>query len=365
MNYIDDVGGIEKNRSGEQLDEDVRKIQFTGKSTYVISLPKRWVNAMGLKTGSQLILVQKGNSLILTPKGMGRMQERTSEATIKISVGDEASAIARKIIAVYLLGYKFIHIKTGEREIDALQRAAVKDLTRKKLVGTEIISETEKEIKMQVLVSYPDLPVENAIRRMCLIAAFMHEKAVAALKNLDTKLAAEVINLDDEVDRFSLYVVRQLKAAVQNDHILHDIGLSSPQDCLGYRVIVKFVERIADHATIIAKLVLESGTKVSERDYLKVAEMSSFARRAFENAVKALFTNDCALAEEVISGGKMIAMMEEQAIKEAQAKRKVSEMANMRMVFESIRRCAEYACDIAEVVINLNIEKSLEEGSNR
>ncbi|MGC2682319.1 MAG: hypothetical protein WA323_10650 [Candidatus Nitrosopolaris sp.] len=30
---------------------EVRKIQFTGRSTYVLSLPKRWMNDMHLKPG--------------------------------------------------------------------------------------------------------------------------------------------------------------------------------------------------------------------------------------------------------------------------------------------------------------------------
>ena len=42
---------------------------------------------------------------------------------------------------------------------------------------------------------------------------------------------------------------------VQNDRILKEIGLTSPTDCLGYRLIVKSVERVADHASRIAQEV--------------------------------------------------------------------------------------------------------------
>ncbi|MEM2505807.1 MAG: AbrB/MazE/SpoVT family DNA-binding domain-containing protein, partial [Nitrososphaeria archaeon] len=34
---------------------EIRKIQITGKSTYIISLPKKWVKSLNLKQGSQLI----------------------------------------------------------------------------------------------------------------------------------------------------------------------------------------------------------------------------------------------------------------------------------------------------------------------
>ncbi|MEM0489260.1 MAG: AbrB/MazE/SpoVT family DNA-binding domain-containing protein, partial [Candidatus Bathyarchaeia archaeon] len=50
---------------------EVRKIQFTGKSTFIVSLPKRWVTRMGLGAGSRLIIMEQGESLILTPEGVG------------------------------------------------------------------------------------------------------------------------------------------------------------------------------------------------------------------------------------------------------------------------------------------------------
>jgi len=41
---------------------ETRKIQFTGKSSYIISLPKQWVIELGLKQGDQIRIVRKGPS---------------------------------------------------------------------------------------------------------------------------------------------------------------------------------------------------------------------------------------------------------------------------------------------------------------
>jgi hypothetical protein len=38
---------------------------------------------------------------------------------------------------------------------------------------------------------------------------------------------------------------------------------------------------------------------------------------------------------------------------------KIEEIATLRLVIESIRRTAEYASDISEVVLNLNVESVL------
>ncbi|MEM0095864.1 MAG: PhoU domain-containing protein [Candidatus Bathyarchaeia archaeon] len=340
-----------------QTSEEIRRIQFTGKATYIVSLPKKWVTALGLKAGSQLIVSQQGSSLILTPKEIAKPPPQTVEATLVISNRDEPDMVTRAIISLYLAGHNIIIVRSKDERISALQRNTIKELVRKKLVGTEIISETSNEIKLQVLLSYPELSVENAIRRMCLIAASMHDDAIQALKNLDKKLAQEVIQLDDEVDRFSLYIIRQLKAAVQNGKILKDMGLSSPRDCLGYRVIVKFVERIADHATKIAEQILTMEEKPNETVFQKILETSTFAKTVFEEAIKSLFKKDYTLADRVISKAKMIVSLENEALREIQQNIRQKDFPSLRMIMESIRRTAEYASDIAEIVLNLNVNQ--------
>ncbi|MCJ7720804.1 AbrB/MazE/SpoVT family DNA-binding domain-containing protein, partial [Candidatus Bathyarchaeota archaeon] len=40
---------------------ETRKLQVTGGSTYVISLPKRWVTQNGLEKGSSLLVRQEEN----------------------------------------------------------------------------------------------------------------------------------------------------------------------------------------------------------------------------------------------------------------------------------------------------------------
>ena len=41
--------------------EETRKIQFTGKSSYIVSLPKQWIMDLGLKQGDEIRIVRKGH----------------------------------------------------------------------------------------------------------------------------------------------------------------------------------------------------------------------------------------------------------------------------------------------------------------
>jgi len=348
---------MEEYRVGEEQTEETRKIQLTGKSTYIVSLPKKWVTTMNLKAGSELVILQHSDaSLTLTPRNLVR-PSKPGEASIVVSQKEDPNTTMRKIVALYLVGYNLIAVKTQNERITSLQRNFIKDMTRKKLVGTEIISDSPNEMKLQVLLSYPELSVESALRRMCLIAVSMHEDSLKALKNMDKELAGNVITLDDEVDRFSLYIIRQLKAAVQSERVLKDIGLSSPRDCLGYRVIAKSVERIADHAVKIAENLLSLDDKIDDFALEKVSEMSLFARSVFDDSIKSLFKKDYLLADSVVMKAKTIASMEDQATMAIVKKVETVEMSSLRLIMESLRRTAEYASDIAEIVLNLNVNQ--------
>lgn len=348
---------MEGQKEHEESVEETRKIQLTGRSTYIVSLPKKWITKMNLKAGSQLVVTKQSDaSLLLTPKELTK-STKLGEAKIIVSPQDDPNIITRTIIALYLVGYNFIKIQTKGERITSLQRNLIKDLTRKKMVGTEIISDSPNEMMLQILLSYPELSVDNALRRMCLIAKSMHEDAMKALSDQNKELAQEVISLDDEVDRFSLYVIRQLKAAVQSEIVLRDIGLSNPKDCLGYRVIVKSVERIADHAVKIAENVLLLDEKIDDSVFQKISEMSSFARFVFDDSIKSLYKKDYLLADSVVAKAKIIVTIENEAMNSIAKNVAPTQMSSVRMIVESIRRTAEYASDIAEIVLNLNVDQ--------
>ena len=44
--------------------DQVRKIQFTGNSSYIVSLPKEWIKDQGIKRGDQVNVVRQGSSVL-------------------------------------------------------------------------------------------------------------------------------------------------------------------------------------------------------------------------------------------------------------------------------------------------------------
>jgi phosphate uptake regulator len=152
--------------------------------------------------------------------------------------------------------------------------------------------------------------------------------------------------------------VRLLKMAVSNQRIVKEIGLANQRDCLGYRLIAKSVERTADHATKIAENTLLLKEQVNQETLDNIGQLSDLANSMFENSMEALFKHDFNLAEGVIEKLSQVHKLEKEAVLSSQ-NAKVEEIVNLRLLIESVRRTAEYASDISEVVLNLNVEAVL------
>jgi phosphate uptake regulator len=335
--------------------EETRRLQFTGGSTYVLSLPKRWITQNQLSRGSIIKLREEEGGLLTIIPGDIQAQQKSTEAYIKVTPKDSPNLVIRKTVSTYLLGYNMIHIKADDqKQLSGKQRQEIKDFSRHRLVGTEIVIDTPQELTLQVLLSYPELSVQSALRRMSIITVSMHKDAISALKELDHQQAKEVITTDNEVDRFSLYIIRQLKTAIESPRIIKEIGLQNARDCLGYRLVTKSVERTADHAANIAENALSLKRKLGKETIEKLEMMSNMAILMFETAIEALFRQDFNLADSIIEKTKDVISIEKEAVISSQ--KDLEEAPYLRLIVESIRRTAEYASDIAEIVLNLTVK---------
>ncbi len=348
----------------ELLDEkEVRKLQLVGGSTYVLSLPKKWVDDMQLKTGDPVSIVRTANNSLSLLPSRNSQSTQTMKSNTVISQKDSVESIKRKIIAMYLAGYQLIEIKSKGGRIQLNQKQAIRDLVRTNMIGTEIVESTPESITIQILTSLPELSIADALKRMFLLTSTMHRQAIDALKEMDAELGEEIIHSDDEVDRFSLYILRNLTLAVQHERILRDIGLQKPSDCISYRIVVKSVERIADHAVSIASRVKFLKSTLEPSLLQKITKLSEESLKVFEDSIAALNKRDYLLADSVATNACRIADKEKEFTDSLEESKKYSSV--IKFVLEDIRRTAEYSSDIAEAVINETVQDVISENNGK
>ena len=331
----------------------LRRIQLTGGSTYVVSLPKNWAKAAGIKPGDYVQLIPQPDMTLLIVPGEGKKREGLSEVLIDASLVENPENTARELIACYLVGYDIIRLRLGRKAVE--HRTYIKDIMRRKLVGVEIIDEAANYMTARCLLGHIEFPVKDALSRMHIMALLMHKDAITALRERNISLAHDVMQRDDEVDRLYFFVVRQLKMATEKRFIIEEIGLSSLRDCLGYRLVAKSIERIADHAARIAKTIPTMEYQSIPDDIIALTtNMSAVSTDICQNAMKALYQLSVKKANQAIEGITQITKLEEKAIKLIlETKLHITTVIGLRLILESIRRAAEYGADIAEIAINL------------
>ncbi len=319
-----------------------------------MSLPIKWVRDMGLSAGDTVTLAPRPDrSLLISSEPV--IEERLYKATIELFHGDDPEENFRFLVAHYLVGYDIIKL-VSHKGFSASDRKFIKDAARQRLIGLEVIEESRNELVLQSLLNYRDLSLDKAMQSMSGLVSSMLEDVMRTLRDHDLELARDVIQRDNEVDRFYLLTVRQLKAAIEDPQLSEKIGIKRPRECLGYRLATKSMERIGDHAEWMAQNIIKMKHGIDEND--PIFEMGGLVRDVFKDAVKSLAENDVKHANRVIANAKKAA---DTGASLAKKNRKNADPCvsgtEMRSVIESLQRIAEYSADIAEVSINMSVKE--------
>ena len=146
--------------------------------------------------------------------------------------------------------------------------------------------------------------------------------------------------------------------ATNNERVLQEIGLKYPSDCLSYRVTVKSIERVADHATRIAIKCLEINQDISLAVIEKLEKLSNLALEVLTSSVEAFLRRDYNLADKIADKSENVLNYERDIMKflnSIENKDNQNTGANIKLILEDIRRTVEHASDIAESAMNQTI----------
>jgi phosphate uptake regulator len=327
------------------MNPETRKVQITGGSTYIISLPKSWAE------NSQ---IQKGDSLTLWPRDDGHLilEPRTAskKKTEKITLSEESPThLLRRLVGLYMAGHRQMKFMTKDR-MTQKTRMAIKELT-KRAVGTEIIEESSDFVLVQDFLEPSDLPLDKTVRRMFVMASSMFNDSIISLVDTNIDLAKDVQLRDDEIDRLYWLVSKQFNMVLRDPILATKMGLTSAE-CLNYRAVARTIERIADHACKIAANSAElKKADVARKTLSLIDEYSSFSADQFDKSMQSFYGMDMKLANETMDKevrGDSYRKKLARNIPKADSKVAVA----LAFISDSIERVASYSTNICEIAIN-------------
>jgi len=327
---------------------EIRRVQMTGGSSYIITLPKEWVKKTKIQKNDQIgLLTQTDGNLLITPKIDGKKTQKNKE--FDVSNISNQNFLLRRLIGSYISGYNSIIIKSSKRMSPAV-KMTVRNFTQT-TIGQEIVEETDTHIVVKDILNPAEMPFNRTIKRMYIIVKSMHEDIISAIKRKDRDLVEDVLSRDNEVDRLHWLLARQHNIILQNVSFAEKMGITIELASTAF-LISRIIERIGDHIIKIAKNALNiTDHKIDEKIIDKLYAANNLALDIFNKSITSFLRKDVKTANETVDSVDKLELKCKE-INRMALKQKGEFAISVGYIVESIRRIGEYSADISENVIN-------------
>ena len=327
---------------------EIRRVQMTGGSSYVVTLPKDWIKSLKVKKNDPLgLLMQSDGTLLVTTKMTQDKTHRIKEFEVNDTTNQ--TYLLRRLIGAYISGYTSIKIKSSKR-MPPPMRVIIRKFTQT-TIGQEIVEETDTTITLKDLLNPTEMPFDKTIKRMHIIVKSMHEDAMRALEENDRKLAEDVISRDNDVDRLHWLVARQHNIILRNVSLAEKMDITIEMSSICF-LISRIIERIGDHVVRIAQNILNLvDDKLNKGIVERIHSASEHSLDIFNKSIGTFFRRDIKASNENIDSVSRLESLCEEINTLALQQIGVTAIS-IGYIVESIRRVGEYAEDISEIVIN-------------
>ncbi len=317
-----------------------RRIQLTGGSTYIVSLPSKWIRDNRLEKGSELVIDETNGNLLVS-----QSTQTKNELVKKISIEGKVDLenFQRTLTSLYISDFDTLVIRSSQY-IDDNLRETVKKFSRL-VMGVEIFEESSRTIVLQNVLDANSFPMANAVRRMSLNVETMLGDVVKGIEDNDEKLLDSVISRDDDVDRYQFYVYRMVNRRK-----------NEAENSIFYLIFSRILERIADHAVNICK-IWKSGDHPGGESKTSMVEFMKKAMGLYNSSVEAFYAKKFEILNSIISS-KPVFLEEKDALMVNVEGTEIAHYASA--LSEEALRVALYATDIAELAMDIILANKME-----
>ncbi|OPY51252.1 MAG: PhoU domain protein [Methanosaeta sp. PtaU1.Bin060] len=322
---------------------DTRKVQRTGKSTFIVSLPKNWATKNGIQAGSIVYITQSENGALTLSADRSERDLRA-----RLDIGETSGEhLVRQIIGCYVEGYRTIEVTSGH-----MSSAQKKDLHQivNKLIGPEILEETINKVVIQDLLSSEELQAERALRRIKTVVKSMIQDSLAALLKGNKELAMDVIQRDNDVDRLNLLISRQFTEILRSGSVKQETLNSIT--AFNYMQAASNLERIADHAHRIAEIISQGDCPLPDGLKEEISRMETVLGVLIDDSISHLLQTNSDKANELIDTTREI-QRQALGIANSSGIKDRSELLVRLVLSGSLERMLDYIMNIGELTINL------------
>jgi phosphate uptake regulator len=334
--------------SGEPLSSTPRRLQRMGAVTVGVSLPREWVGQRGLIPGRSVFLrTLPDGSLIV--RDSERLQGASS-AVLEVGPAEPGEHLFRRLIGAYLAGATEFVIRRPEG-LTSEMRAIARTFARR-TGQTESVSEEGTKLILRDGSMGSGIPIPQLLRRMFQVVYDLQVDSGNSWQPQSRLSTASLTMRDDDVDRFAWQIERGLRLSGWESS---PSGDREPADPFRYLLWARDLERIGDHAVLIA----EHGARLADSGLPEAIRrmLTSYHRQALEHlraAQSVALEPDCSRANELLDVGEALhetqaALADRILMRDSVDRLPAEAIRSLGLVLQSIDRTTGYAQNLAEI----------------
>lgn len=262
-----------------------RKIIVFGDSSYVVSLPKDWVEKNGLKKGDVVNVDADTNQIKISPL---LLKQTNNQKEINIQFDGNIKKLKSELIYAYINNYNLIDIN-GKDLFNYLPD--IRGLTEN-LIALEIVQQSPQKIILKDFLNVNDVSVHDTLRRIDRIVMSMADDVKGHLAGKNSKVTEILEQKELDVNRLSNLIFKTLKKGFNtNDRAILKLDLD---DIFYYWELTLFVEKVGDQLKRIPRYI-KAGTMP------ELVDVFDNIMNQYITAMKANFTKDYDLALGILT----------------------------------------------------------------
>jgi len=275
---------------------NVRKLIGFGKNSYVVSLPKQWVEKNKLNKGDLISIDENKEGLLLKTNNVELKKEEPKTMVINAE-GKSLTTLKTEIVSAYLDNYDFIEVISKDFKTNAPE---IKNMLQG-LAGLEIIDQSSTRIVAKDLININEISVATLIRRMDNIVRSMMKDTTECFDGADH--SQSTYNIDEEVNRLHFLAYRVIRSGLKAVRIANSLGTNALKLHSDHTVTTR-IERIADNAKRVCRYLNE--TKLDKKWKNELKELFNQIHQSYLNVMKAHYTNDISIALKIEEDNKEV-----------------------------------------------------------
>ncbi len=261
---------------------DYRKLVNFGKSSLVVTLPKKWTDKYKLSAGDHLLLKEIGKGIVFFPEGINA---EPNQITNTISVDElDLGQLKRQIITHYIRNTNLLYLngKTVTEKQDSIR------FTLSNLIAFELIEQNINRLTVRDFLDMDNLSIKNLVKRIDMILRSM---MIDAKQSQSTEETDMITSRDKDINKLSYLIFRKINYLNMNPSAKREI---SNTDLIKYWVLTNYLETIGDEVKRIARLF--SRLRTSKKNKKLLLNQFEATSQWYLKILGAFYTKDIAVA---------------------------------------------------------------------